>query len=491
MQRNKESFCPIIQDLLPIYADGELSKASSEMVQNHLEECPACLQELEEYKKPLFTDIPAVEEREYKATIFSLWPGLRRVAWIGILALLIGTGSLVYASYNMGKSVALQDPTFQRAIKEDLFIAIHQTKSLGPYEVTITRLLLDNAQTVVFYNTYPALSTEDRINLTIKDQEGRTFEPFSTLSYSGKEHVSKLAPTDPLTQELNLEFTLEDTPAAVNFTIAVDPTPILASTNQWWPGITKEIGPVRVDLEHAVLGITKSQMNIRALWPLDENIRGIGFSIMSPLGPKIGGDGQVISAGAGVFNIRKGYNITGEYGTLVDTLNKRQLELMTIRYQTDSFTGGINASFEFEPLKEHAAEIEFTLPYLYLYHYVQTDETIEISLEDGEEISPTINLGTSTQEVILENVSLQDSNLTVNYTIPANDQGYVPKYLPELVLITDEGIEMPGRIRSIDGTKGVVEFYFSGDESAAIRLESMGEILQKDSRYELQVPTGF
>lgn len=34
--------CEIIQDLLPLYADGACSQSSSEMVEEHLESCPEC-----------------------------------------------------------------------------------------------------------------------------------------------------------------------------------------------------------------------------------------------------------------------------------------------------------------------------------------------------------------------------------------------------------------------------------------------------------------
>lgn len=36
--------CGIIQDLLPLYADGACSQSSSEMIKEHLESCPECME---------------------------------------------------------------------------------------------------------------------------------------------------------------------------------------------------------------------------------------------------------------------------------------------------------------------------------------------------------------------------------------------------------------------------------------------------------------
>lgn len=491
MDQQENNLCSVVQDLIPIYADGELSRASNEMVQNHLKECKICSQELKAYKNPLLTDLPVIDESENKVPKYFYWPKLQRVAWVGIIILLIGTGSLTYAAYHMGKSASIQDPIYQRAVNEDLFVEIHQTKKLGPYDLTVSRLLLDNAQTVIFYNTNPAISDEDDIRVTVKDQEGGIYEPLSGTSYGGKEHVRKLKPVAVGTNEVNIEFTLLNTPEVKNFVVEVDPSLVLASTSQWWPNITKEIGPIRFDLEHVILGLTKSQVNIRALWPLDEGIRGIGFSMLAPMGPKIGEDGRVTSASGGAFNIHNNISLTGEFGTLVDVINKRQINLKTIGYQTDSFTGGINASFDFEPIKEPTSDIEFSLPAIYLYHYVTSSAELEIALEEGQEKIIEKNMGTEEIDVLVNKITVEDSILSLEYSIPSEEDSYLPNNIPEFVLINSDGFERQGRIVSVTGKKGVVDFYISEEDTCIIKLQSLGQLMEIDRPFFLKVPNGY
>lgn len=54
--------CSVIEDLLPSYLDGLLSDDSRKMVEEHLEECPACRKKLEEMKKPLEISIQTEEK---------------------------------------------------------------------------------------------------------------------------------------------------------------------------------------------------------------------------------------------------------------------------------------------------------------------------------------------------------------------------------------------------------------------------------------------
>ncbi|MEW6622441.1 MAG: zf-HC2 domain-containing protein [Bacillota bacterium] len=488
--------CAVIQDLLPIYADGELSALTESMVREHLVECEACRLELEAYRRPLFTGLVDDSEKElFKSRDFfglALLPGLRRVAWIGVVAILIGASSLAFAAFKMGQSIALQDPVYKRAVKEDLFLRVHQTKQLGPYEVTVSRLLLDNTQTVVFYNTSPALEEQDRLQIVLKDQENTTYELLSGFSYGGKEHVMNMQAVDPTAQELNIEFQLEGTPAEAVFKVAVDPAAVQASTSQWWPGIKREIGPVRIDLERVILGLTKSQVSIRALWPLDAQIRGIGLGKLPPLGPIVGEDGRVRSAGGGFFNVSREARdlpLTDEYASMIDLTNKRHIKIQSIGYQTDSFTGGITATFDFESISEPTSQIQFSLPQLYLYKNVKTGEEITISLEKGQEQEMEWVFKAGNQEVIIKRIFLDEHILSVEYHIPSGGEGSMPDYLPELVLVSEDGFDRQGRLTSAIGSEGSIEFYVNGDGPWKITLNSLGELLSGNRKFALNAPS--
>lgn len=50
--------CPLVCDLLPLYADGLLSETSAQWVRAHLEHCPACAAQLDAFTRPLAVTPP-------------------------------------------------------------------------------------------------------------------------------------------------------------------------------------------------------------------------------------------------------------------------------------------------------------------------------------------------------------------------------------------------------------------------------------------------
>ena len=62
--------CKIIEDLLPMYHDGICSEESSDLIEEHLRECPNCSQILASLRGEiqLEKDIPAVWEMLYQGS---------------------------------------------------------------------------------------------------------------------------------------------------------------------------------------------------------------------------------------------------------------------------------------------------------------------------------------------------------------------------------------------------------------------------------------
>lgn len=490
MNANLESQCPVILDLLPIYVDGELSVASAELVEEHLACCEACRAELEAYRKPLLN---SVDVKAYYGTSSAprYWWHLKRIAWTGLFLLLLGAGGLATATYHAGRNVALRDARFQRAVKENLFTPVHQVKKVGPYEVTLERLLLDSARTVVFYHTEPAVQETERLELSLRDQDGRVYDALSGYGYGGREYVVELEAVDPRAKELTLQFQVTGTPASVSFIVAVDPGAVQASTREWWPGVSKKLEPVRFDLEHVVLGLTQSQVQVRAIWPLDGRIRGLGFGKMPPLGPAIGDDGKVKSASGGFFNVPPGMNLPAEHASLLDETNRRRLAPEGVAYQTDSDSGGIRASFIFEPLTEDAAELMFTLPQLYLYRFVLPEQALTVSLPEGGEEALNKVLPAAGQEVVIARATRQGRALELDYRLPGVEGGGPPRFLPEFVLVSGDGFEQPGRSTTVSGAGGTVSFIIADDGPWIIKLESIGELLPRKLDFSLRVPNAL
>lgn len=59
---NNTQICDIIRDLLPLYVEQVVSDSSRNFVEEHLQQCPACQQELEQLKKDI--TLPAEQDTQ-------------------------------------------------------------------------------------------------------------------------------------------------------------------------------------------------------------------------------------------------------------------------------------------------------------------------------------------------------------------------------------------------------------------------------------------
>ena len=80
--------CEVVRDLLPLYHDGVCSQESRMMVEEHLKECEACKEELEEIKKEVSVPNASMKDaaQAWKTLVRNLW--LRRIAATVLVAVL-------------------------------------------------------------------------------------------------------------------------------------------------------------------------------------------------------------------------------------------------------------------------------------------------------------------------------------------------------------------------------------------------------------------
>lgn len=76
--------CAVVNDLLPLYCDGVVSKRTSEIVVEHLETCESCKAELEKIKEPIPEQDETITTRE-KFRRFMKKHRIKRAILIGLL----------------------------------------------------------------------------------------------------------------------------------------------------------------------------------------------------------------------------------------------------------------------------------------------------------------------------------------------------------------------------------------------------------------------
>ena len=95
----KTEKCDIIQDLLPLYADGCLSEASAKLVDEHLAECEECKTTLAQMKKETKVEVPAVSVSAPVNSIKKQVFGVATTILGGILAIAIIAFSVISIRY--------------------------------------------------------------------------------------------------------------------------------------------------------------------------------------------------------------------------------------------------------------------------------------------------------------------------------------------------------------------------------------------------------
>lgn len=104
--------CEVIKDLLPLYYDKVCSKESSLLIEEHLAECPKCLDELQKLKIDL--EKPNISEEKIKVmkNISKKWKRDKSVAFTKGSMLVSALAAIIcFISYNIIGAKVLSDGT--------------------------------------------------------------------------------------------------------------------------------------------------------------------------------------------------------------------------------------------------------------------------------------------------------------------------------------------------------------------------------------------
>ncbi len=476
--------CEIIKDLLPLYADGVASEASLEMVERHLAECASCRKLLNEYMQPVFAESPAAKT-SLVSGLDKAWGRLRRVAAVFMVCIIITATTIAWASYQTGRNMALRDPSFQQAEQMNLFTEVNQSKKLGPYTITVDKILLDSARTTVFYSVDPRLEGDSNIYINMDDNKGVHYDPRGGRCIQGKYFVYDLEPVNLDAHKLTLSFNNGETPGETRFEIPVDPTIVAQNTREFYPNLKKTIEPVELALDRVVLGLSESIIFFRVRWPQDPSIAGVGIGLDSPMYTVMGPNGptSVESRGSSTppAPMIKEYGafLPGHWADLIDVTNGKRIKLNETRTQTDPVTGGIMGTFHFEPVDPSARELKLTSPPLYLYHFPEKEQTLEFTCpaQGEQELNGVFSYGPVTYN--LEKVVIEDKQLVCYFILKGTGDKPPHYYRPEFRIKDKEYWKKHIRMEWLDDNHVRVFFPIPENDRVTMQLRSMGEMLPK------------
>ena len=96
--------CDIIQDLLPLYCDNVCSEESKQTIEEHIQECEQCRNDLMQMQKEFKEDIPKIDEKKVAKSAKSAWNKKKTIAFTAgclvvllLVSLVIGAGFTYHA----------------------------------------------------------------------------------------------------------------------------------------------------------------------------------------------------------------------------------------------------------------------------------------------------------------------------------------------------------------------------------------------------------
>ncbi|WP_027365515.1 zf-HC2 domain-containing protein [Desulfotruncus alcoholivorax] len=476
--------CEIIKDLLPLYADGVASAATLEMVEQHLAQCTGCSELLEMYRQPALP-VLASDKTSRLSDIGGFWNRLRWVAVVLMAGIIITGSTIAWASYQAGRNLALRDPSFHQAGQMDLFTEVNQSQKLGPYSITVNKILLDSARTTIFYSVQPGLDGDNNINIKMIDDKGVQYDLRGDRGLHGKYFICDLDPVNLDTEKIILSFSTGQAPGDARFEIPVDPTIVAQNTRELYPDLKTKVGPVELDVDRAVLGLSESIIFFRARWPQDQSIAGVGigldrpmFTVMGPNGPS-SAESRVSRTPTAPMIKEYGAFLPGNWADLIDVTNGKRIKLNETHTQTDPVTGGIKGSFYFEPVEPSARELKLTSPPLYLYRFPEKEQTLEIDCpRQGEQaLSGVFNSGTVT--FALERAAAEDNQLALYFKFNGGENKPPFYYRPDFKIKDKEFWQEHISLEWLDEQHIKVTFPKPETDHVILQLKSVGEKLPK------------
>jgi len=475
--------CELIRDLLPLYADGEASGATLELVERHLSGCAQCREMLEVYRQPALPGLSREQAPVKAKKYFS--SKLHQLAFMLVAAVIMTASTIAWASYQVGRNVALRDPSFTQASELGLFTEVRQAKKLDPHVITVDRILVDTARTIVFYRVDPGLDSKSFLKIQMTDDRGVHYDARGGRGLKGSQFVYDLDPVNIDTRKIILTFSTDEIPEQARFEIPVDPTRVAEKTREIYPGLKAADGPVELALDKAVLGLSESIFFFRIRWPEDPTVAGISVGLNPPMQAKMGHNGPVSAEGrvsrpppsslidpAGAFP-------PDFWADLIDVTGGKRIKLETTRTQTDQVTGGIRGSFHFGPVEPWSRDLKLTLPPLYLYRFPEEDQTVEFTWPREGEMNLDQVFHRGPVSFSLEKMVTRDKELAFYFKYQGVGDKPPHYYRPDFRL-RDKGFwRQQMRLEWPDPTRVKVTFSLPEEERVALKLSSVGERLPR------------
>lgn len=487
--------CKLIQELFPLYAENLVSEETAEYIKGHLAECGCCAGQWARLNQPLVDPLPEKEMAPENRIGEKLFSRLKKTVLVALLFLTLGGVSLVYASYNAGKHVGSDDPSYRLAEELGLFTQINQTKTLSGIQVTIDKGLFDSSRTVLFLRFSSPGKTFPQVSLS--DEDHHEYLQKSGKGWQNKYFILEFEPFKLEAQEarVSLSFT-GDAPEKIEFSFPVDVTKIARHTRIVYPSQEKNLPGVKIALEKAVFGVSESEFKLKLDWPVDGSVAGIALgrgtaffptsvTKVPPNAPPPPGLGPLPPGGL-MSNYAATYGINyraedppANRPALYDLTKRQEVTVQKAEFKTTQFPCQVVVSLKFAPIRQETTQLELLLPPVYVYEKIKGKKEIGLDLSKQGVISLEKSLSYPGGRVIIEKAWLEKDRVHVSYRLESPDSP--DAYLPQFTLKDEKGMNQGSPRFDRENPQVVIFSLLNKDtKEVFLSLDSIGRLLPRE-----------
>ena len=107
--------CRLIQDLLPLYGEKLVSPETAQAIEEHLSSCATCAEAWHLFQEPAPDPLLSQEEEPAPSLGERLAKRVQKTVIAVILLFIVGGAGLAYATFNLGKNLGMDDPSYRLA----------------------------------------------------------------------------------------------------------------------------------------------------------------------------------------------------------------------------------------------------------------------------------------------------------------------------------------------------------------------------------------
>lgn len=476
--------CYVIEDLLPLYIEGEVGENTKKDIAEHLKGCEHCREIYRKMSSSVFQQEDIDEASllsDYSADKTFLLRAKKAVISLGIITAFLFL-TFTSSSFLLGKTKGEYSERFKLAEKYDVFLKVNATKEFDGHDLTLSKVLIDNSLTSIILQSDLDLSFFDSITLKDNNEQfyRRAFLLFENGYYQNSDSTYTLdfVPARPETEFLILElikFYNDDSCTSITFEIPLENknkiSPAQDYFRKYFNLIQTEISGIDISLISLEQGISHTGLEL-ALDYSSTIYDGVSFGWYPAEGMK----------NLAVLDLIPGENSSLEILSIEDITIEELIsatDKTTIPRQTNKTYRIIGT-----PLPEDTDRISLQLHNLFAFTYIHHFD-IELDFSGNNTIKLDKTFSSDHYNVSLKSAVKDKDIIKLYYEIRDKNNRLLPEHLLDARIRVSENIyDVPVQGRSIkENTLQYVEFKDMGANRFILELLRTGKELQSGPHF--------